>query len=39
MEINRYNGVAADQAMVDINADTALVSVMIDAILVDPINI
>ncbi len=39
MHIGRYNGIVADKAMVDINADTALVSVLIDAFLFDPVNI
>jgi hypothetical protein len=39
MDIGGRNGIAADKAMVDINADAVLVSVMIDAILFDPASV
>ena len=39
MDIGGCNGIAADKAMVDINADAVLISVMIDAILFDPASV
>ena len=39
VDIGGGNGIAADKAMVDINADAVLVSVIIDAILFDPASI
>jgi hypothetical protein len=39
MDIGGCHGISTDKIMVDINADAVLVSVIVDAILFDPVSI
>lgn len=39
MDIGRRHGISTDEAMVDVDADTVLVSVMTDDILIDPASV
>lgn len=39
MDIGKRHGISTDEAMVDFDADTVLVSVMVDTILFDPASV